>query len=146
MAFHHPGLPVTTSLGDGLGSFGAIYLKMLLQAARSSRLQGHLTKMLSFICNVQQTLGSKAQDMSLREVMEGHGHSDLNRTSAYQASGRSLKSPEAAERMSLSTRGNSGLSQALCTGIGLDGPVLSLGLKPLHLSKSACFGACFQKQ
>lgn len=68
-----PRLPVSNSLGDGLGSLGAIYLKMLLQAARSSKLQGDLTKMLSFICNVQQALGSKGQDMSLEEVMERHG-------------------------------------------------------------------------
>lgn len=33
-------------LGDGLGSFNAIYLKMLLQADRSSRLQDDLTRML----------------------------------------------------------------------------------------------------
>lgn len=129
--------------GDGLGSFDAINLKVLLQAARSPTLHGGLTKILSFICNVQQALGNKGQDMSLVEVMEGLAHSDLGRTSAYQASGRSLKSPEAAEGMCLSTCSSSDYSQAFCRDLGLDGPVLSLALQPLHPSKSACFDACF---
>jgi len=63
----------TNSLADGLGSFDAIYLKTLLQAARSSRRQGDLTEMLSFICKVQQALGSNGQDKSLVEVMERPG-------------------------------------------------------------------------
>lgn len=60
-------------LGDELGSFDAIYLKTVLQATWSPRLQGDLTEMLSFICNVQQALGSKGQDISLVEVMVGPG-------------------------------------------------------------------------
>lgn len=40
---------------------------------RSPRLQGDLTEVLSFICNVRQALGSKGQDVSLLKVMEGPG-------------------------------------------------------------------------